>query len=169
MRLLNSMRPLVPLWQVSIALVATIFAMGNVAATTCLPIPRTVEDALDRFNSADLVILGRVEEIQCRRWADAGDIRGEVSVRVLVTEEFKGADPGTHITIMTDVCSFHTSHFSVQDTFLILGYRLTENGRMYTGECDYFRYETANELTHGKNTELKQATGFFLNVLRTIE
>ena len=169
MCLLNSMRPLVPLWQVSVLPVALIFAVCDVAATTCMPLPGTVEDALGRFNSADLVILGRVEEIQCRRWADAGEIRGEVSVRVLVTEGFKGADSGTHITIMTDVCSFHTSHFSVQDTFLILAYRLTENGRMRTGECDYFRYQTADELTHGKNAELKQATDFFLNALRAIE
>ena len=154
-------RRVIPLLIASILLAA-----GSAGALTCMPPPRTEEEARERIKLAEMVILGRVEEISCRLWMDRGEIRGENYVRLMVVEGFKGARAGTEVKLQIDRCSYTSEYFEIQDTYLIFAHSLGLDGRPHTDECNFFKYEKAHELAPGENARLKELTAVTLKALR---
>jgi hypothetical protein len=148
-------------------LLAVILLVGDSAgALTCMPPVRTEEEARERIKSAEMVILGRVEEIICRSWLDGAEIRGENYVRLIVVEGFKGAKVGAEVTLGIDRCSYASKYFEIRDTYLIFAHWLGPDGRPHTNECNFFKYEKAHELTPGQNARLREFSALILKVLR---
>jgi len=144
----------------------SILVGSSASALTCMPPARTEEAVKERIKPVKMVILGRVEEIVCRSWLDGAEIRAENYVRVIVVEGFKGAKTGAVVELGIDRCAYASNYFEIQNTYLVFAHALGSDGRPHTNECNFFKYETAHELTPGHNAKLKESSAMILKVLR---
>ena len=119
---------------------STLLFLGatNSFACGCLGLPRSEEAVLQRAESADLVLIGKVQETVVRHWLDGAEVRGEIKAQVRVLEGFVGIKRDLELKIWTTgLCG---APLRAGNSYLFFSVKSKHDGRYYASLCDTYQY-----------------------------